>query len=300
MTDLPDSNPPESNGQESNTLPHTSIFQAARSRWLGITPWNALIAIFIVTLRLWSIAHMNPAVALSLVQLTSVSNVLFGLAVVVFPTIVICSGLYVHFICTEYLTIFTKNARSHIKYDPPDRLLAYFLLWPPVATIAVAFVPVFPGVLILAGIVILSIARVVTGSKPELKKPENASTRSSPHVPPSSPGLPVGRMQGISYKLRFVYIAIGIVACCIGFAMLAFDDAPWMPAERISLTSGQVVVGYVVAQSDSDLSVLRDSDRDLILIPLAQVRSTELCGTNGDHYIAQLFWRYNPPNISCY
>ena len=251
-------------------------------RWLSVLPWSALGATFIVTLRVISVAHLNTEVALQLVQLTDTSKVLFGLAVVVFPDMVITAALYVHFGFTYVLRDIIKAARSRKQVNLPGRALAFALLWPPAIVLAIAFVPTFPGLFILVGVIVLTVVSVIRGTSPAR----------SPNV-----GAASVREGGLSYRLRFIYITIGLALACVGVAMIAFDDTPWMPAEKLNLTNGRTVVGYVAAQSSSELVILLNSSRSIVTVPVDLVRSSSLCQVGkplgGNQLIAQLFWHDN-------
>jgi hypothetical protein len=52
---------------------------------------------------------------------------------------------------------------------------------------------------------------------------------------------------------------------------------PWLPAERITLDSGQNVIGYVLADSPSWLVVLRDSNRRIYYYPAQKVAALSVC-----------------------
>jgi hypothetical protein len=268
--------------------PRATQITPSRRAWLSILPWSALAATFIVTLRVLSVAHLNTQVALELVQLTDVSKVLLGLAVVVFPTMVVAVALYVHLGCAYALKDVVKSARMKTEIDLPGRALVFALLWPPSIALAIAFVPLFPGVFILLGVIILTVVLVAYGSKPRLSL---------------NPGTATVPGKGLSYRLRIVYVVLGLVLSSIGFAMLAFDDTPWLPAERISLSNGTTVIGCVAAESSSQLIVLRNRDRSIITLPVALVRSSVLCEVGsplgGNHLIAQLFWSHNPVTPRC-
>jgi hypothetical protein len=52
---------------------------------------------------------------------------------------------------------------------------------------------------------------------------------------------------------------------------------PWLPAEVISQTSGQNIVGYVLSKSDGWFVVLQADNRDIYYLPAAQVANQEVC-----------------------
>jgi hypothetical protein len=166
LSDVPPAtlNVPNSAEQTSSLSSTEPEGSPSGKRWLSIVPWSALAATFIVTLRILSVAHLNTQVALRLVQLTDVAQVLLGLAIVVFPTMVVVAALYVHLGCIYALTDMIKSARTKVPMNPPPRALAFFLLWPPLAAMAIAFVPLFPGLLILIGVMSITVVWVTRGS----------------------------------------------------------------------------------------------------------------------------------------
>ena len=52
---------------------------------------------------------------------------------------------------------------------------------------------------------------------------------------------------------------------------------PWLPAEMLTMTSGQVVVGYVLADSGITLTVLMDGNREVYYYPDTTVTSRQVC-----------------------
>jgi len=59
---------------------------------------------------------------------------------------------------------------------------------------------------------------------------------------------------------------------------------PWLPAEMLTMTSGQVVVGYVLADSGITLTVLMDGNREVSYYPDSAVTSRQVCeiGPSGE------------------
>jgi len=52
---------------------------------------------------------------------------------------------------------------------------------------------------------------------------------------------------------------------------------PWLPAEMITFTSGQIIVGYVLADSGTTLTVLMDDNRAIYYYPETTVTSRQVC-----------------------
>jgi hypothetical protein len=268
-------------------------------------PWAALTATLIVSLRVWSVAHLNLAVALQLVELTSTANVLLGLAVAILPTIMIILALYVHFVCTESLTQAIRCARTKAPVHMGNRALAFFLAWPPVVVIALAFSSVPSGLLIVGGVLALTIEWIRRGSKPvKIRELPEAGRHESPQVnteevSESATEKDSKARQEISFGYRMVLIIAGLLIAGVGFSQIIFDDTPWLPPEQIALTNGTVIVGYIAASSSSSLTVLLNSDRDIVTIPESKVEASTLCQMSEHRMIAQLFWGSSPAVPEC-
>jgi hypothetical protein len=52
---------------------------------------------------------------------------------------------------------------------------------------------------------------------------------------------------------------------------------PWLPAESIALTSGQIIVGYVLSKSDGWFVILQADNRNVYYLPSRQVTTQEVC-----------------------
>ena len=52
---------------------------------------------------------------------------------------------------------------------------------------------------------------------------------------------------------------------------------PWLPAEKITLSSGKVIYGYVLSTNNSWFTVLRTKDRGIVYIPAGQVVRQAVC-----------------------
>jgi hypothetical protein len=251
-------------------------------------PWAAFAATLFVSLRIWSVAHLNLPVALQLVELTDTNKVLLGLAVVLLPTLILGAALYVHLVCTESLTDLVKSARAK---EPPrlsNRALAFAFLWLPVVFVALAFIPTSSALLILPGMALLTVSRVTSRSRPE----KGASSNDSPDS-----------KAGIPYRFRIIFVFIGLIGIGIGFFLIALDDTPWLPAEQIGLTNRATMVGYVAAQSDSQLTILIDSGRNITTVSMTDVRYRRLCQISkpagGNTLIARLFWGHDSTTPLC-
>jgi hypothetical protein len=64
------------------------------------------------------------------------------------------------------------------------------------------------------------------------------------------------------------------------FATLS--DRPWLPAERITTASEQVIVGYVLSESLVWTTILSDRDRKVTRVRNADVKGRVICATSED------------------
>jgi hypothetical protein len=261
------------------------VMPSAR-RFVGVLPWSALAASLIVTLRILMVAHLNLSIALQLVTLTDTSKVLLGLAIIMFIPLLIFVALYVHLACIEILKDAIERARLKLPVDLPNRSLFFIFLWPFVAVLAFAFLASGSGLVALIGLILWSIQRLWIDTK------SSGSPRSTPAVDKKPP-----------FGFRIFLITSGLILMGVGFASICLNDTPWMPPERIILTNGSVVIGYVVAESNSEITILRNSDRSIITLPPTQVRSQVLCelamSSGGKDLFVKLAWGRSPEVPLC-
>jgi hypothetical protein len=71
---------------------------------------------------------------------------------------------------------------------------------------------------------------------------------------------------------------------------------PWMPAERITLSSGPPVIGYVLASTDTSLEVLLNSNRSIIFYPNGTVVREQICQVNSAPTRTRPLVTFLPPN----
>lgn len=266
-------------GSETKVAPPVRRFMAA-------LPWSALAAAFIVSLRILAVAHLNLSIALQLVALTNTAQVLLGLAVIMFQSLLLVVALYVQLVCTETLSDVIKSMRSKKSVNISNRSLFFIFLWPPAAVLALAFFANTEGLLILVGLILWTFQRAWIDTKP--------STQPAP-----APRTTRKRSRGF----RVILIITGTIMIGIGFGMVCLNDTPWLPPERILLTNEKVVVGYVVAQSGPELTVLLNSDRSLITLSTSQINSQMLCQLGGQFGGSDLFvrlvWKSSPNVPAC-
>ncbi len=252
---------------------------------MGALPWSALAATMIVSLRILTVAHLNLSIALQLISLTDTPKVLLGLAILFFEPLLIVLALYVHLVCTETLGDAVRAARSKVPFEISNRSLAFAFLWPPVMVMAVAFFATRAGLLLLIGAALWTVQRVWLDTKP----PE--------------PGSPSKVRPKPSLGFHLFLIITGTILVGVGFAMVALDDTPWLPPERIVLTNGTIIVGYVVAESNSQLTILQNSDRSIINMSTSQVRSQRLCtigaSSGSGNLFVRLYWGAGPEVPAC-
>lgn len=71
-------------------------------------------------------------------------------------------------------------------------------------------------------------------------------------------------------------VAVAIGAVTLWLIVLA-SDQPWLPAQRLTLASGEPIVGFVVAEEEDSITVMRDSDRVVVRIPSREVSDRAYC-----------------------
>ena len=87
------------------------------------------------------------------------------------------------------------------------------------------------------------------------------------------------RLAQIAAKQRRPYaaIALSLIATTMLYLLPAtFNDTPWLPAERITV-SNEITVGYVVNVGQEWTTVLVDNTRLVRLFPTTQVQSRTIC-----------------------
>jgi hypothetical protein len=262
------------------------IIAPSARRFMSVLPWSALAAAFIVSLRILTVAHLNLSVALQLVVLTNTAQVLLGLAVIMFQPVLVIVALYVFLVCTETLHDAVKSVRSKKFVIISSRSLFFIFFLPPVGVLAIAFFSNTGGLLCLGGALFWILQRGWIDSRPSIESSSTPQARKKP-----------------GHTHRVLLIVVGVLMMGYGFSQVLLNDVPWLPPERIVLTNDTVMVGYIVSESNSDLTILRDSDRSIITLPTNKVKDQILCqiggASGGSDFFVQLAWKSIPKVPAC-
>jgi ABC-type multidrug transport system fused ATPase/permease subunit len=88
------------------------------------------------------------------------------------------------------------------------------------------------------------------------------------------------RRTAILTKVRRPIEGVLLVLALIVFSQAAvatLNGTPWLPPERLTVSSGRPLVGYVLAEDQEWTSVLVDSDRSIRRIPSRTVTARHIC-----------------------
>jgi hypothetical protein len=100
----------------------------------------------------------------------------------------------------------------------------------------------------------------------------------------------LGRTLGVLLAVALIPFALQLYPLPIGptyYAQLL--KQPWLPEERIDLHAGPAVVGYVLADSNLSLEVLRQADRSVVFYPNGLVTGQKICQGVPDSRVRPLF-----------
>jgi len=186
-------------------------------------------------IRLTVVSHTNQTTALTILQHTSPSAALFGLASAIVAPLtmgVLGGGAYAY----AYLGL-VRDAEFP------------WLRWAYVVGAAIAIAFAVSAVFGAAGL-LLATASLVFESR-RRKGPHDAT-----EISPSRS------------------IMVPVILTITGYLVL--NDRMWLPAERVLLTDGTVVVGYVLDRDDT-LTILRDADRVVVRQRVDHVTGETYC-----------------------
>lgn len=92
--------------------------------------------------------------------------------------------------------------------------------------------------------------------------------------------------------LRLDVLAISLLISTLApLVQLSLTSAPWLPAERITLSSKETVVGYVVSTKDDWATILVDKPRLVKNVKSDDILVREICVTTEDSNTRTTIWR---------
>jgi hypothetical protein len=221
------------------------VWAAGNLAWLV-----AASAVVLAIVKVSRVAHLNPATAVAIVNASGPVQVALG---------VLTSAAGGAAVATFGLAAFFAwgRLRSGVNVGAAIVALAAGL----VAVVQlVALIPALAFGVIGLGVV------VITGL---FKRGQEGAAAGSVR---SAPQRPIWQRQ----TLGFVALVVAWVLLALG-AALGVDDKMWLPAERVTLASGQRMTAYVVSTSDQWTTLLRDRDRAILFVRPTEIRSRALC-----------------------
>lgn len=88
--------------------------------------------------------------------------------------------------------------------------------------------------------------------------------------------------RGLHRGFKNSFSALAIFVPALAVLATLFTPLPWLPPERIEMSSGEVATAFVLASSESELVVLRNEDRTVTRISRETVDSRGVCRLAGD------------------
>ena len=212
--------------------------------------------LFIAVIRVLIVSDYNTVTASAMVSSGGYVNTLLGTIIPVLPLFLPYLALVLLFFNRVILAILAILATAFISPVAAGRSAAANFAEKDLSHIFNAPIPVLVIMGLLAAIVTVLLLAVLLG----LNFTSSARTMATiacialiPFVSQSYP-LPVGK--------NFYTDLI---------------RQPWLPAETITFTSGQTIVGYVLADSGTTLTVLMDDNRAIYYYPETTVASRQVC-----------------------
>jgi hypothetical protein len=101
----------------------------------------------------------------------------------------------------------------------------------------------------------------------------------------------IARIQDVG-GLRLDVLAISLLISTLApLAQLSLTSAPWLPAEKITLSSKEVVIGYVVSTKDDWATILVDKPRLVKNVKSDDIATRETCVTTEESNTRTTIWR---------
>ena len=235
---------------------------SARYLRRNVTAILAASAFGIVVLKILAVAHFNARVAAALVGTTDSPAVVLDVALYVAPFVFL-------FVCTLAIGLAMRGRFSNLRVVAALRASA-------IAAVALLLLAV-PLLFLVALAALWSLVSLVQHfrRRTALKGESGLGATQSPPL-----------LTSVAEWL----IVIGMMP------LFVVASPPWMPLERIGLSSNQAdVVAYVV-HTDGDWTILLlDGDRSLRYVPTASIKSRAACST--ETYAFTLVELVNGPQL---
>jgi hypothetical protein len=225
----------------------------------------AASAFGIVVLKILAVAQFNTRVAAALLGNTDSPAVVLDVALYVAPFVLAP-------LCLLAIGLAVQDRSMAPQVGAATRGAAVVAV-----VLLLLAVPLLLLVLLVLGWAILAISRWV-----RRRAWPNTESSSKPARPP--------RLLASMGEWVFVF---GMLP------LLVIYSPPWMPAERIGMPEGQVVVAYVVRTDGNWTVLLIDRGRSLRYVPTAEISSREPC--TAEVYTFTLLELLNGPQLpQCY
>ncbi|MDQ4025538.1 MAG: hypothetical protein M3217_08620, partial [Actinomycetota bacterium] len=89
------------------------------------------------------------------------------------------------------------------------------------------------------------------------------------------PVFPAGRRNTPPFRLLLT-LTMGVLLVGAGLPFL-LSSGMWLPQERVALSRGRLVFGYVLEEEGEWVSVLREQNRELLLVSADDIVSRRVC-----------------------
>ena len=254
--------------------PHRQAPRPTKRRWMKqqsstvrVWDWKDHIPVLIagfsvlfIGLRLYSISGGDFETADAIMQASGTATIVIGAIMPIIGFIAFASGVFV-------LSLFL-NRSVELSPRQPAILAALFLL--AVGVLTVPFLFVYDAIAIVAVIFVLwNLTTWVVGYLTRHQR-----------FPGSRRILKLRKyLTGRSYMVVCFYIlTIG------SFLIVVTNNVPWVPAEIITSTARPQFTGFVLNESDVDMTILTLNRRQIVHIPPSKVLGQTVCREKGVAY----------------
>lgn len=204
------------------------------------------VGFLVLVARVWAVARFNTTVALGLLGAAGAAQVFLAEAVVLAPLALLGACLVL------WQAIWATFRPEH----PPTEWLSVAVL---LTAVAVLFVPPLYSLLIVLSVLVRSAQVMARGTWVRLR------------------GRPIPTPRDAPWRVGWFWTFIGTLVLLVYGLLVLILPSPWMPSEVVELADHTSMVGYVVAQRDAWTTVLRDSDRALLVLPSSRIVSRTVC-----------------------
>jgi hypothetical protein len=202
----------------------------------------ALVSALVVVVRLWSVARFDPRVAYALLAVSVAPNILVGIAAVA-----LTSALP----ATAFVMALSALAYARTRRPFTKRLVITIAL----VLGSIVFSPTSVVLLFLVVTIVMIVAfgiAWVVGTRLAFRGPGNEAS----------------------------FDSVSLASYIMVIAVLATSSTPWLPPERLTMTNGSTIAGYVAGNEEPWMVVLTNPSRQILYLDPQMVSTRTLCAVD--------------------